>query len=102
VKKVQIDKNPNHIGQRTVVDLGLVGDTKATADALLKNVNAKTDTRLLDKHVADKKSFHELLQHYVVKGPGIKPIRPEFLAATLSELAADDAMFFADTGTACI
>jgi pyruvate dehydrogenase (quinone) len=37
-----------------------------------------------------------------VKGPGIKPIRPEFLAATLSEVAADDAMFFVDTGTACI
>jgi len=102
VKKVQIDKNPKHIGRRTAVDLGLVGDIKATVSALLKNVNAKTDTRLLDKHVADTKSFHELLQHYVVKGPGIKPIRPEFLAATLSELASDDAMFFVDTGTACI
>ncbi len=62
----------------------------------------KTDGRFLDKHVAETKSFHELLQHYVVKGPGIKPIRPEFLAATLSELASDDAMFFADTGTACM
>jgi pyruvate dehydrogenase (quinone) len=102
VKKVQIDKNPKHIGRRTAVDLGLVGDIKATVAALLKSVSAKTDTRLLDKHVADTKSFHELLQHYVVKGPGIKPIRPEFLAATLSELAADDAMFFVDTGTACM
>src|ERR1022692_1528849 len=102
VKKVQIDKNPKHIGRRTAVDLGLVGDIKATVTALLKNVSAKTDTGFLDKHVADTKSFHELLQHYVVKGPGIKPIRPEFLAATLSELAADDAMFFVDTGTACI
>src|SRR6202171_3249103 len=102
VKKVQIDKNPKHIGRRTAVDLGLVGDIKATVSALLKNVTAKTDTRLLDRHVADTKSFHELLQHYVVKGPGIKPIRTEFLAATLSELAADDAMFFVDTGTACI
>ena len=102
VKKVQIDKNPKHIGRRTAVDLGLVGDIKATVAALLKSVSAKTDARLLDKHVADTKSFHELLQHYVVKGPGIKPIRPEFLAATLSELAADDAMFFVDTGTACI
>src|SRR5258708_29415198 len=44
----------------------------------------------------------ELLSHYVDKGPGIKPIRPEYLAATLSGLASDDAMFFADTGTACI
>ena len=102
VKKVQIDKNPKHIGRRTPVDLGLVGDIKATVTTLLKNVSAKTDTGFLDKHVADTKSFHELLQHYVVKGPGIKPVRPEFLAATLSELAADDAMFFADTGTACI
>jgi len=102
VKKVQIDKNPKHIGRRTAVDLGLVGDVKATVGALLKSLRTKTDTRFLEKHIADTKSFHELLQHYVVKGPGIKPIRPEFLAATLSELAADDAMFFVDTGTACI
>jgi pyruvate dehydrogenase (quinone) len=102
VKKVQIDKNPKHIGRRTPVDVGLVGDIKPTVTALLKIVNAKTDAGFLDKHVAETKSFHELLQHYVVKGPDIKPIRPEFLAATLSELAADDAMFFVDTGTACI
>ncbi len=102
VKKVQIDKNPKHIGRRTAVDLGLVGDIKPTVTALLKSVSEKTDTRLLDKHVAGTNSFHDLLQHYVDKGPGIKPIRPEFLAATLSELAAPDAMFFIDTGTACI
>jgi pyruvate dehydrogenase (quinone) len=102
VKKVQIDKNPKHIGRRTAVDLGLVGDIKSTVTALLKSVSEKTDTRFLDKHVADTNSFHDLLQHYVEKGPGIKPIRPEFLAATLSDLASDDAVFFADTGTACI
>jgi pyruvate dehydrogenase (quinone) len=102
VKKVQIDKNAKHIGRRTAVDLGLVGDIKATVSALLKRVSEKTDTRFLDKHLKSTDSFHELLQHYVDKGPGIKPIRPEFLAATLSDLASDDAMFFADTGTACI
>jgi len=102
VKKVQIDKNPKHIGRRTAVDFGLVGDIKTTVTALLTKVREKTDSRFLEQHVAETKSFHELLQHYVEKGPGIKPIRPEFLAATLSELASDDAMFFADTGTACI
>jgi pyruvate dehydrogenase (quinone) len=35
-------------------------------------------------------------------GRVIKPIRPEYLAATLCKLASDDAMFFADTGTAVI
>ena len=102
VKKVQIDKNAKHIGRRTAVDLALVGDIKATVAALLPKVREKTDRSYLERHIAETASFHELLQHYVEKGPGIKPIRPEFLAATLSELAADDAMFFADTGTACI
>jgi pyruvate dehydrogenase (quinone) len=102
VTKVQVDKNPKHIGRRTAVDLGLVGDVKATVAALLTRVNDKTDRRFLDKHLAETREFHELLRHYVDKGPGIKPIRPEFLAATLSELADPDAMFFADTGTPCI
>jgi pyruvate dehydrogenase (quinone) len=102
VKKVQIDKNAKHIGRRTAVDLALVGDIQATVAALLPKVREKTDRTFLERHLAETASFHELLQHYVEKGPGIKPIRPEFLAATLSELAADDAMFFADTGTACI
>jgi len=102
VKKVQIDKNPKNIGRRTAVDLGLVGDIKATVTALLKSVREKTDTRFLDKHLVDTNSFYGLMQHYVEKGPEIKPIRPEFLAATLSDLASDDAMFFIDTGTACM
>ncbi len=59
-----------------------------------------SDDRFLRKYVAETESFAELKQHYVDKGPDIKPIRPEYLAATLCELASDDAMFFADTGTA--
>jgi pyruvate dehydrogenase (quinone) len=102
VRKVQIDKNARHLGRRTRVDLALVGDIKPTLTALLPSIQERSDRKFLDKHLGGTKSFHELLQHYVVKGPGIKPIRPEFLAATLSELAADDAMFFADTGTACM
>jgi len=102
VKKVQIDTNPKHIGRRTALDLGLVGDIKSTVSALLPAVAEKTDGDFLAKQLAHTESFHKLLQHYVEKGPGIKPIRPEFLAATLNELASDDAMFFADTGTAVI
>jgi pyruvate dehydrogenase (quinone) len=102
VKKVQIDTNPKHLGRRTALDLGLVGDVQATVAALLPKIREKTDTSFLEKHLAETREFDELLNHYVDKGPGIKPIRPEYLAATLSALASDDAMFFADTGTACI
>jgi pyruvate dehydrogenase (quinone) len=102
VKKVQIDTKPKHIGRRTALDLGLVGDIKSTVAALLQSVREKTDRRFLDKHIGATNSFNDLMQHYVTKGPRIKPVRPEFLIATLNELASDDAMFFADTGTACI
>jgi pyruvate dehydrogenase (quinone) len=102
VKKVQIDTNPKHLGRRTALDLGLVGDVQATVAALLPKIREKNDSRFLEKHLAQTREFDELLNHYVEKGPGIKPIRPEYLAATLSALASDDAMFFADTGTACI
>jgi pyruvate dehydrogenase (quinone) len=102
VKKVQIDTKPKHIGRRTALDLGLVGDIKSTVAALLQGVREKTDRRFLDKHIGATNSFNDLMQHYVTKGPRIKPVRPEFLIATLNELASDDAMFFADTGTACI
>jgi pyruvate dehydrogenase (quinone) len=102
VKKVQIDRNPKHIGRRTPVDLALVGDVKATLTSLLPMVSERSETRFLEKHLAETREFAELLNHYVEKGPGIKPIRPEFLTATLSEVASDDAMFFADTGTPCI
>jgi pyruvate dehydrogenase (quinone) len=102
VKKVQIDTNPKHLGRRTALDLGLVGDVQATVAAVLPKIREKNDTSFLEKHLAQTREFDELLNHYVEKGPGIKPIRPEYLAATLSALASDDAMFFADTGTACI
>ena len=102
VKKVQIDRNPKHLGRRKAIDLGLVGDIKATLAALLPKVTNRSETKFLEKHLAETREFEELLSHYVTKGPDIKPVRPEFLVATLSELAADDAMFFADTGTACI
>jgi pyruvate dehydrogenase (quinone) len=102
VKKVQIDRNPKHLGRRTPVDLGLVGDVKMTLESLLPKVRQRSDTSFLDKHLTETREFDELLNHYVEKGPGIKPIRPEFLVASLSALAAPDAMFFAETGTACI
>ena len=102
VKKVQIDRNPKHIGRRTAIDLALVGDVKTTLASLLPSVDERSETDFLAKHLAETREFEELLNHYVEKGPDIKPIRPEFLAATLSQLASDDAMFFADTGTAVI
>jgi hypothetical protein len=79
-----------------------VGDVRATLEYLLPKVSERSDTLFLEMHLGETRRCNDLLNHSVERGPGIKPIRPEFLAATLSGLASDDAMFFADTGTACI
>jgi pyruvate dehydrogenase (quinone) len=42
------------------------------------------------------------MRHYVTRGPELTPIRPEYLVSTIDELASDDAVVCADTGTACI
>jgi pyruvate dehydrogenase (quinone) len=102
VKQVQIDLRAQNIGRRTAVDLGLVGDIRETVSALLPLVTAKTNRSNLSAALALTREWDESLQHYVRKAESHGQIRPEYLVATLDRLAADDAYFSVDTGTACI
>src|SRR5271169_7100572 len=61
VKKVQIDTNAKHLGRRTALDLGLVGDVQATVSAVLPKIREKNDTSFLEKHLAQTREFDELL-----------------------------------------
>ncbi len=87
---------------RVPLELSVVGDVKATLTALAPLVEEKADDKFLRSHVDKTERANKRLQHYVTRGPRIKPIRPEYVAAVLDELADDDALFFADTGTPCI
>src|SRR5450755_1405432 len=51
VTKVQIDRNPKHIGRRTALDLALVGDIKATVAALLPRLRCRSGSGFLEKHI---------------------------------------------------
>ncbi len=102
VKVIQVDRDPRHLGRRVPLALSVVGDVKATLTALAPTVEDKADDKFLRRHVEKSEHFDKRLQHYVTKGPRIKPIRPEYVASVLDELADDDALFFADTGTPCI
>ncbi|WP_369690129.1 hypothetical protein [Nocardia inohanensis] len=102
VKTIQVDRNAKHLGRRIPLELAVIGDVRTTVQALLPLVRAKSSDRFLKKCVKETEHFVERMQHYVTKGPDLKPIRPEYLASILDEEAADDALFFADTGTAVI
>jgi pyruvate dehydrogenase (quinone) len=102
VKTIQVDKNPGHLGRRMAIDLGVVGDVGATLSQLLGYLEPKTDRGHLDHHLKQTEHWRQKMRHYVKAGPKTKPIRPEFLTATISDLADDDALFFVDTGTPCM
>ncbi|MDR1633784.1 MAG: ubiquinone-dependent pyruvate dehydrogenase [Bifidobacteriaceae bacterium] len=102
VPTIQIDRDPRRLGRRMPIELGVVGDVGQTLAALLPRLERHTDRGHLDHHVRQTQRWLRKLDRYVEHGPDLKPIRPEFLAATISDLADDDALFFADTGTPCM
>ena len=97
-KIIQIDRDPTHIGRRSPVSMGLVGDVGPTIEALLDRLERKTDTSHLD---AARKQWAEDLEGYVHEADESDPalIHPQFVTHTLDRLAADDAIFTADGGS---
>jgi pyruvate dehydrogenase (quinone) len=95
---IQVDDNSSHLGRRANIALGLVGDVGETLRALLPRLTARTDSSFLDDVTAAHHKAVEKLQTYVTHEGSGEGLRPEMVAATLSELAEDDAVFAVDTG----
>jgi thiamine pyrophosphate-dependent acetolactate synthase large subunit-like protein len=98
----QLDIRPQNLGRRCRLDLGLVGDVGATIDALLPLLQAKTDSAHLDDARANYAKAREGLDDLATGEAGHRPIHPQFVAKTISELATDDAVFTFDVGTPTI
>jgi pyruvate dehydrogenase (quinone) len=94
----QIDIRPQNLGRRAPIELGLVGDVAATIEALLPRLDQKTDAAHLVEarhHYQDaRKGLDDLAQ----ARPAGRLIHPQQIARTLSQLAADDAVFTCDVG----
>ena len=97
-KIVQIDIRPERLGRRCKLDLGLVGDVKATVNALIPLLQQKTNTSFLEKCQARYKDNKKNLNSHA-KGETGKLIHPEYLTKVISENAKADAIFTADVGT---
>jgi pyruvate dehydrogenase (quinone) len=97
-KIVQLDIRPSRLGRRSRLDLGLLGDVRETVRALLPMVKPKSDRAFLDAMVQKHKDAIRKLNVYVDHISKRTPMHPEPVAAALSEAAAEDAIFTADTG----
>ena len=99
---VQIDIRAERLGRRSRLDLGLCGDVRDTIRALLSHVEAKSDRAFLDAMLEQQKSALRKLREYVDQAGTRQPIHPEYVAATLDELADADAVFTMDTGMSTV
>ena len=97
-KIVQVDIRVDNLGRRSKLDLGLWGDVGETIGALLSMVEPKSDRSFLDAMLGKHKEALRRLNVYVDHVGKQTPMHPEPVAAALSEIAADDAIFTADTG----
>ncbi len=93
----QVDLRPEAIGRRHTVELGLVGEVKATLQALLPRLKAKTDARFLQKAQAHYRKAREGLDELAQGKPGGR-LHPQHVTRVASELAARDAVFTCDVG----
>ena len=98
-KLAQVDADASRLGRRAPLDLALHGDVALTIQALLPLIKAKKSNRFLSKMLKQHhKALTGVVAAYTKNVEKMTPIHPEFVAATLDELADDDAIFTVDTG----
>jgi len=96
VRIAQVDIRAENIGRRVPVDLGVVGDVKATLSALLPQLQQKWDglhlAQAREHYAKARKGLDELA------APGRGVIHPQQIAKAISDHAAADAVFTCDVG----
>jgi pyruvate dehydrogenase (quinone) len=114
---IQVDTRGEHIGRRTAVAHGVVGDAGLAASSLLELVAAKEDRSHLESVTAAYAKWHA--EQMKLTDPGFdhsgivgrvrakldnpeQRVRPEALAAAVDRHAAEDAIFTSDTGMSTV
>jgi pyruvate dehydrogenase (quinone) len=97
-KIAQVDIRGEVIGRRVPVDLGVIGDVRATIDALLPRLKTNGDSGHLDQARKHYKKAREDLDALAVSRGGKPPIHPQQVAKAISDHASDDAVFTCDVG----
>ncbi|MBI0020692.1 ubiquinone-dependent pyruvate dehydrogenase [Bartonella sp. W8097] len=94
---IQVDEDGTHLGRRHPVNMGLIGDVKSTAAALLKYVDEKKDTAFLDQCLKTKAEAEKAEAKETSVSKSI--IHPQYLVSLINQYADDDALVTGDCGS---
>ena len=98
VRIAQVDIRAENIGRRVAVDLGVVGDVRATLAALLPLIDEKADGGHLAQAQRHYAKARKALDDLAVGPPGKRLIHPQQIAKTISDRASENAVFTCDVG----
>ncbi|MBV8088834.1 MAG: ubiquinone-dependent pyruvate dehydrogenase, partial [Alphaproteobacteria bacterium] len=96
VRIAQVDIRAENIGRRAPVDVGVVGDVRATLAALLPLLQQKSDGAHLAQAQQHYARARKALDDLAAPGRGI--VHPQQIAKAISDHAAADAVFTCDVG----
>ena len=98
VRIAQVDIRAENIGRRVAVDLGVVGDVRATLAALLPLIDEKADREHLAQARRHYAKARKALDGLAIGTPGKRLIHPQQIAKAISDHASEDAVFTCDVG----
>ena len=94
---VQIDLDPVRIGLRYPVEVGLIGDSRATLRELLPLLRRNEDRGFLGKAQEAMRDWWRLMEEQASRPD--KPMKPQVVAWELGRRLRDDAIVSCDSGT---
>jgi pyruvate dehydrogenase (quinone) len=95
-RAVQVDLKADRIGLRYPTEIGLIGDVKATLQALVPMLRRKDDRSFLTAVQQRMQSWNALLDQ--IDSTQRTPLRPQMVIRALSDALADDAVISLDCG----
>ena len=99
-RAMQIDDNPDRIGLGYPVEVGLVGDAKATLQELLPLLERNEDRSFLERAQEGMREWWDLMEQQGTTDA--MPMKPQVIQWHLPEVLADDAIVCGDAGTMTI
>jgi pyruvate dehydrogenase (quinone)/pyruvate oxidase len=96
-KGVQIDLDPSQIGLRFPVEVGLVGDSRSSIQALIPLLETKSNRKFLQAAQAGTRDWWRLMEKEGTRQS--KPMKPQVVAWELGKRLRTDAITSCDSGT---
>jgi len=96
-RAVQIELDPIRIGLRYPVEIGLVGDSRRTLQALMPMLQRHQDRSFLEKAQRGMDKWWKTMAEYITAES--VPMKPQVIADALNRYLRDDAIVTSDSGT---